>query len=121
MTLRTTHLSSTNRTGAPHGDELGLIKPFLSGRWKAWQVLGKYFGKIFDDRYILQLLLLRLVSSLLDGNMCQKDVRQYLAADTSGLVHEMMFKSVPALYYLTSVSHEKMYDFAPKRIRTILP
>ncbi|GKF24293.1 integrase, catalytic region, zinc finger, CCHC-type containing protein [Tanacetum coccineum] len=40
----------------------------------ASEVLGKYFGKIFDDRYIFQLLLLRLVSSLLDGNMCQKDV-----------------------------------------------
>ncbi|GJX67044.1 hypothetical protein Tco_0302771 [Tanacetum coccineum] len=38
----------------------------FSGRWKTWQVLGKYFEKIFDDRYILQLLILQLVSSLLD-------------------------------------------------------
>ncbi|GKF07283.1 hypothetical protein Tco_0041507 [Tanacetum coccineum] len=48
----------TNRTGVPMGQSI---------RWKTWQVLGKYFGKIFDDRYILQLLLLRLVSSLIDG------------------------------------------------------
>ncbi|GJW55145.1 hypothetical protein Tco_0099230 [Tanacetum coccineum] len=55
-----------NRDGAPHGDELGLIKPL----WKAWQSpRGNTSGEIFDERYILKLLLIRLVSSLLDGRL----------------------------------------------------